>query len=799
MGPHKASLAVACLIAFVGLAASCAGSEVRTPGAAPAGAVSGPNAGAEEATTIIADSHDTSPALRDIAPAPLTAARKRGAERKDISPHPKGDGRDAALQAPPAASKLPAPTVLAPSLGGGFDGPAANGMSPPDTSSAIGPNHVVTAVNTNLLIQNKAGTILYGPVGINTVFSGFGGACQNTNDGDPLVRFDLLAQRFILTQFANRSVSSGPFYECIAVSASGDPTGSWHRYSFMYPDFPDYPKLGVWPDAYYVTYNMYKATTTAWAGPKVCALDRAKMLDGLSATQQCFSLSKLYGAPLPPDVDSAAPPPNGSPAPMVSLGLSGTTLAYWSLKVNWATPASSTITGPTALTVAAYTPACGGGVCIPQQGTATRLDSLGDRLMNRFAYRNFGDHESFLVSHSVSANGTTGVRWYELRRSGTALSVYQQGTYAPDGTARWMPSIAMDGVGNIAIGYSASSASMFPAIRVNGRLSGDALGTLGQGETTVKAGGGAQTGSLTRWGDYATMSIDPADQCTFWFSTEYLKASGSYNWSTYTSPFKLPGCSVPITPDFSLTPNPTTATVAVGRSTSFTIATSNQGTAQSVVLSASGLPPGATATFNPATITSGDSSTLTIASSSSTPAGTSTIVVTGTGSSTTRSTTLSLTVTGLSPANSVVTNGMFEAGTSLTGWTRSGTVAAITNPAAYSGSWSGRAGSTTATQGDSKLTTTAFTVPTGKTTLSFWYKVNCPDTVAFDWVTATLNDKTKKTVTTILPKTCKNDGVWRQVSVAVVAGRQYVLTLISHDDNFAADPTFAQFDQVLVS
>lgn len=789
------------LVVSLGLAAGCAEAERRGPGAAAAGAASKPEPSAGRAATLFEDKHDTSPPLRDLPnlEVDLTKSKKRGDVRKDIAPHPTGDGRDPVVQAPAAADATAAPSRAAPSVGTGFDGPGASGSAPPDTSSAIGPDHVVTAVNAKLLIQNKSGTTLYGPVGINTVFSNFGGACQNTNDGDPVVRYDVLAGRFIVSQFANAASSTGPYYECIAVSTSGDPTGTWNRYSFVYADFPDYPKLGVWPDAYYVTYNMFKAGTFASAGPKVCAMDRASMLAGLAATRQCFNLSASYGAPLPADVDSATPPAAGSPAPMVTMGTSSTTLAYWSFKVDWATPANSAITGPTALTVAAYTPACNGGTCIAQSGTTTKLDSLGDRLMNRLAYRNFGDHESLVISHSVTANSTTGVRWYELRRSGTALSVYQQGTYAPDRTARWMPSIAMDAVGNIAVGYSASSSSMFPAVRVNGRLAGDTLGTLGQGDTTVKAGGGSQTGSLTRWGDYATMSIDPADQCTFWFSTEYLKSSGSYNWSTYTSSFQLPGCSSSITPDFALTPAPTSASVQVGGSTTFSIASSNQGDPQTVNLSASGLPAGATATFSPASITSGGSSTLTIATTSSTPVGSSTITVTGTGTSATRTATLALSVAPVSPPNSVVANGTFEAGAALTGWTKSGTVAAVTSPAAYSGAWSGRAGSTVATNGDSKLTTARFTVPTGKTTLSFWYKVECPDTVTYDWATATLKDDTKRVTTTVLPKTCTTGQGWKQVSVPVVAGRKYTLTLISHDDNYSADPTFTQFDQVLVT
>jgi len=795
--------------ALVGLSllAACSGAATGDGagrGAAPAAPVK--PAAAAAGSVVVTDDvrHDTSPPLLSIPPVAQDVAnqRKRGTTRGDVLPHPTGDGIDPATQAVAPAA---APTAAAPTVGVSFDGPGVGmpgfsvNSAPPDTSSAVGPNHVLTSVNTGFVIQNKTGGVVYGPAANNTIWSGFGGPCQTTNDGDPIVRYDVLAGRWLISQFANTSSSTGPFYECVAVSSSGDPTGSWYRYAFQYANFPDYPKLGVWPDAYYVTYNMFTAGG-AWVGPKVCAFNRANMLTGAATTQQCFDLNANYGAPLPADVDSATGPAAGSPNPMVTMGLTSTTLAYWMFKVDWATPANSTITGPTNLTVASYTPACNGGTCISQPGTTNKLDGLADRLMNRLAYRNLGTAEALVISHSVTSNSVNGVRWYELRRSGNSLSVYQQGTYAPDASSRWMPSVAMDKVGNIAVGYSASNSStVYPSVRMAGRLVGDTLGTLTQGETTLMAGGGSQTGSLTRWGDYATMSVDPSDQCTFWFSTEYLKANGSFNWSTRTSSFQLPGCSGPVDPDFGVSVSPNTATVVQGASTTATVLTSVQGTAQSVALSVSGAPTGVTATVSPSTVTAGNNATLSIATTGAVTPGTYTLTVSGVGTSGTRTGSYTLTVAPTSPANSVVANGTFEAGTALTGWTKSGTVAAITSPAAYSGAWSGRAGSTVATNGDSKLITAKFTVPTGKTRLSFWYKVSCPDSVTWDWATATLTDNTARKTTTILPKTCTNGQGWKQVSVAVTAGRSYTLTLISHDDNYAGDPTFTQFDQVLVT
>jgi len=795
------------LSAVAAIAAGVAGPEngpdVRERrGAAPAGSV---KPAPEVGSVIVSDDarHDTSPPLRSIPPSRPGARRgeEAGDVRGTILPHPTGDGVDPVVQGPDSG----VPTASAPTVGVSFDGPGIGmagftmSAAPPDTSSAVGPDHIVTAVNTSFVIQSKTGAVLYGPAATNTIWNGFGGACQNTNDGDPVARYDVLAGRFVVTQFANVNTTTGPFYECVAVSSSGDPTGTWYRYAFSYAEFPDYPKLGVWPDAYYVTYNTFTAAG-AWVGPKVCALDRSRMLTGGAATQQCFNLSPAYGAPLPADVDSGPGPAPGSPIPMVSLGTTGTSLVSWSFAVDWANPANSAVTGPTALTVASYTPACGGGTCIAQPGTTTKLDSLGDRLMNRFAYRNLGSTEALLVSHSVTAGSGVGVRWYELRRNGTTLSVYQQGTYAIDSTSRWMPSVAMDRAGNIAAGYSAANGSaIYPSVRATGRLAGDALGTMTQAEVTLVAGAGSQTGTLTRWGDYATMSVDPVDQCTFWFATEYLKTSGAFNWSTGISSFRLPGCTGPIGPDFAVTVSPSTVTAVQGTSTAATVLTAVQGTAQTVALSVSGLPAGATATINPTSVTAGGSATLTVAASSATPVGTYTVTVTGTAASGTRSGIVTLVVSPSAPPDSVIVNGNFEAGTALTGWTKSGTVAAVTSPAAYSGSWSGRAGSTVPTNGDSKFTTARFTVPSGRTTLSFWYRMTCPDSITYDWATATLTDNTAKRTTTVLPRTCTNGAGWKLVSVPVIAGRSYTLVLVSHDDNYANDATFTQFDQVRVT
>jgi hypothetical protein len=408
--------------------------------------------------------------------------------------------------------------------------------------------------------------------------------------------------------------------------------------------------MGVWPDAYYETYNVF-ANGTTFSGSKLCAFDRSKMLNGAAATQQCFQLSSLFGGVLPADLDGATLPPAGSPNYMVALD-TATTLANWKFHVDFITPANTTLTGPTSISVPAYTSSCSTvarGACIPQGGTNQRLESLADRLMHRLAYRNFGDHESLVVNHTIEVGSGSslhsGVRWYELRPSGGNLTLFQSGTYAPDANWRWMGSIAMDRSGNIGIGYSVSSSSISPQIHFTGRLAADAAGTMTQGESIVINGAGSQTGGLARWGDYSMMGIDPGDDCTFWYTQEYLKASGSFNWSTRINSFKLPNCGAAPTPDFSLSASPTSQTVTQGTSASYSVTvTRSGGFTGGVTLSMSSSPTGLTGTFNPNPET-GTGSTLTVPTSSSTATGTYTITISGTGTGVpTHTTTVTLVV-----------------------------------------------------------------------------------------------------------------------------------------------------------
>jgi hypothetical protein len=564
---------------------------------------------------------------------------------------------DPVVQPNAPALLVPATSLSFDGVGQGFSGPAGAftvNSAPPDTNGDVGPNHYVQTVNSSFAVFNKSGTALYGPVSLNTLWSGFGGDCQTNNDGDPVVIYDPIANRWVISQFSvtGANGTSKPFLQCVAVSQTSDPTGAYFRYSFPYTGFNDYPKMGVWPDGYYVTFNMFNAAGTAFLGSKICAYDRAKMLSGQAATQQCFDTSTAYGGLLPADLDGARLPPAGAPNYLLALGATANTLAFWKFHVDWTTPANTTFTGPTTLNTAAYSEACAGGTCIPQSGTTQKLDSLADRLMYRLAYRNFADHEALVVNHAITAGSSTGIRWYEVRVAGGTPSIFQQGTYAPDTAYRWMGSIALDQAGNMGLGFSTSSSTFHPEVRYTGRLAGDALGQMTQGEGTIIAGLGSQTGSsLSRWGDYSMMGVDPVDDCTFWFTTEYIPVNGAFNWKTRIGSFKFPGCGAAAINDFSISANPAALSLAAGAVGTSTISTAVvSGSAETIDLTLTGVPAGATAGVSPISVSTGASSTLTV-SAGSAAAGTYPITVTGKAPGATHSTTVTVTVQPPPPAN----------------------------------------------------------------------------------------------------------------------------------------------------
>jgi hypothetical protein len=499
------------------------------------------NSKAGDIIEIRSEKNDVTKALRDL---PVIPPKQEGKEHERENPPLATYGH--VDQADPVVQTSAAPQPNAFTGGVSFEGINQAGgcgnCAPPDTNGDVGPNHYVQTVNTSFAVWNKTGSKLYGPAAINTVWQGFGGACQTRNDGDPVMLYDSLADRWLISQFT----ATSPYYECIAISQTGDPTGAWYRYAFQLSttDFPDYPKFGVWPDGYYMSANWFTNGTT-YGGPRPFVFDRAKMLAGQPATLQTTSsaLGSAVNPILPADLDGATLPPSGAPGLFLEYGSS---LNVYKFAVNWTTPAASTWTRSATLSAAAYTTLCSNTrSCVPQKGTTTKVDGIGDRLMNRLVYRNMGGYESLLASHSVNAGtrkvARAGMRWYEIRNPLGTPSIYQQGTYAPaDGLYRWMGSVAMDKVGDIALGYSASNGSNYPSIRYTARIPTDALGTMGQGEATLYQGTGSQSG-VSRWGDYSNLSIDPVDGCTFWYTQEYNNSFG-WAWGTRIGSFKVAGC-----------------------------------------------------------------------------------------------------------------------------------------------------------------------------------------------------------------------------------------------------------------
>lgn len=430
---------------------------------------------------------------------------------------------------------------------------------PPDTQGDVGPNHYVQVVNLGFQIWNKSGVSLYGPANLSTIWTGIPAPWNGTNNGDPIVLYDQAANRWMIAQFS--LPNSTQYAMLIAVSQTSDPTGAWYRYVYQFGNkMPDYPHFGVWPDGYYMAVNQF-ISGSSWGGVGACAFDRAKMLAGdPGAAMIYFDLgaSSDPGSMLPSDWDGAITPLSNEPNYFTYFNdWSSPTEDYlkiWQFHADWTTPSNSTFTQAYSLVTAPFnSTVCASGNCVPQLGTTVKLETLTDRLMYRLQYRNFGGYQAMVTNHTVNADGAgkAGIRWYELRNTGSGWSIYQQGTYAPDASNRWMGSIAMNASGDIALGYSVSSASMYPAIRYTGRLNSDPLGTMGIAEQSIIAGSGYQSGSAARWGDYSMMSVDPADDLTFWYTTEYYQTSSSVNWRTRIASMQLAPPNIAPIPQFN--------------------------------------------------------------------------------------------------------------------------------------------------------------------------------------------------------------------------------------------------------
>ncbi|MCB0254249.1 MAG: carboxypeptidase regulatory-like domain-containing protein [Anaerolineae bacterium] len=423
---------------------------------------------------------------------------------------------------------------------------SANGAGwPPDTNGDVGPNHYIQTVNTSVGIYSKTGTPL-SVVTFNTFFQGPSGTpCDTSNDGDPVVLYDAAVDRWIVTDFAWFNFNTGPYYQCIAVSQTGDPVaGGWYFYAmqantgvFAGDNFNDYPKLGVWPDGYYMSANMFEAVGDGF-GVRLWGINKIPLLSGGPLEEVHFDLclDGSCGSFLPSNLRGPAPPA-GAPNYFGTISAPDGFDIY-EFHADFATPANSTLTGPVTVPIA---PFVGYNDEIPQPGVGTGLDSLSFRPMMQLQYRNMGSYESLWATHTVDEEGLAVARWYEMRDPGGSPTLFQQGSLNPgDGVNRWMASIAADQDGNAAIGYSVANSTVYPGIRYQGRLNGEAPGQMPQTEQVLVNGTGSQNG-ISRWGDYSAMSVDPTDDCTFWYTQEYYTTTGS-NWQTRIGSFKFPSC-----------------------------------------------------------------------------------------------------------------------------------------------------------------------------------------------------------------------------------------------------------------
>jgi hypothetical protein len=518
----------------------------------------------------------------EVAPAPVITAAGAAVEQK-------------------TQGKRPAVPLLESfdGLGSGFTGPqgTATLRNPSDNSLAVGPDHIVQIVNTRIAVYSKkgarydkTGTVIYGPVATNEIFTGFGGACEARDNGDAVVRYDQLAKRWLIVMPIFGRIAPGEFSEqgkpalpgevdnpgpavappanppqppphtphqgpvkkegtfamCYAVSVGPDPLGAYYRYAFERTLFPDYPRPAIWPDGYYVP----TSTGDDVIQKHDCIADRNKMLLGQPATEQCIiidGVNFLNNA----DMDGQKLPPAGAPNIMLAAG--GTQLKKifeddgiyaWKVHVDWTTPANTKAEGPVKIAVAPYHYLCNGQLtnCVPQPDTDRRLDVQGDKIMQRVVYRRIGNRESVVAAHSVATQvGGGGVRWYEFRFDKKRnVQLYQQGTYAPDEFYRWIPSIAMDKKGDIGVGYSFGGVPNYAGQRFAARREGDPKGVLSLHETVLATGEAAQKNTL-RWEDYTTTAMDPSDDCTFWYVGDYLK-TGDENYRTKIGALRVPGC-----------------------------------------------------------------------------------------------------------------------------------------------------------------------------------------------------------------------------------------------------------------
>jgi hypothetical protein len=419
-----------------------------------------------------------------------------------------------------------------------FDGNTnTEGYIPPDTYGDVGPNHYFQVVNCHYCIYSKTGTLLLGPLETYSVWSGMP---NNSNNGDAVVVYDDQANRWLFSQFSfPNGEYSAPYYQMIAVSQTGDPTGSWYRWEYSFSNMPDYPKFAVWGDGYYMSAHLFSPPSLSWAGCLAAAFNRTQMLAGNpTATMVMFTkppTDEAFGW-LPSDCDG--PFPTGTPPNYYTYWADngGDHLGIYEFHVDWINNNNSTFGNFLSLPVNAFTYNISG---IIQPGTSVKLDPINDRMMYRLQFRKFSNYWSMVTNHTVDVTSSlAGIRWYELRKSSGAWAIYQQSTYSlSDNNSRWMGSIAQDTSGNIALGYSVSGSTLYPSIRYTGRMKNDALNTMTIAEKGIYNGAGSQTSSSSRWGDYSSMTVDPSSPNTFWYTQEYYSSTSSSSWKTRIASF----------------------------------------------------------------------------------------------------------------------------------------------------------------------------------------------------------------------------------------------------------------------
>lgn len=570
--------------------------------------------------------NDVSPPLRDIAPVPIRPQPEHEAASNPHLADTHVDSPDPVVQNTLAPSSMPS-TLL------NFNGvpyPGVNcNCAPPDPNGEVGDTQYVQIVNEGYQVFSKSnGSSQLGPVGIATLWSGFGGVCETGGNGDPVVLYDQLAGRWVVSQFAGSSGT--PTDECAAVSTTSDATGKYYRYDFaLGSNYFDYPKLSVWPDAYYLGENVFNSAGTSYLGPQPFALDRTAMLAGKPAAFVSPGIqSSALGFMMPGDMDGSILPPTGAPNPWLSTA--GNSWSLYRFHVDFGTPANTTFTLGGSVVPAGYTRLCPTTrACVPESGVASNsyLDGIGDRPMFRLAYRRFADgHEALVGNRTVSANSVAGIRWFEINNAtGGTPTFVQQSTYQPDTTWRWLGSAAMDGQGDLVVGFSASSSSINPQIRYAGRLSSDPLSQLAQGESTLFAGTGSQSGTSNRWGDYSDLTVDPVDDCTFWYTNEYYATTSSFNWRTRIGSFKFASCSSGPTPTPTQSSTPTATNSASPTATASSTPTSTSTNTATATFTSTNTPT----QTNTSTPTSTPSETAT-ATNTATPTNTSTNTPTAT-------------------------------------------------------------------------------------------------------------------------------------------------------------------------